>query len=229
MKVLLREDVDNLGYAGEVANVADGYGRNYLIPRGLAVKATSSVLKDAESWRDRAAARVEELRKEHELLAERIRETRLEFFAKAGEMGKLYGSVTTMDITEQLNETLGTDIDKRSVGTGPLRQLGEHKVTVRLSHENQPQVTVVINLEEDEPEPSEMESEEIAEDTTADEDVVVEVASADEDVVVEVESVDEDVVVEVVSEEATLMEEVEEVEEIEEPAAEEESTEPEES
>jgi large subunit ribosomal protein L9 len=220
MKVLLREDVDNLGYAGEVANVADGYGRNYLIPRGMAVKATSSVLKDAQSWRDRAAARVEELRKEHELLAERIREARLEFFAKAGEMGKLYGSVTTMDITEQLNETLGTDIDRRIVGTGPLRQLGEHKVTVRLSHENQPQVTVVINLEEDELELAEIESEEVAEEISEE---ISEEMTSDEDEVVE------DVAEEKTLEEETLIEEAVEIEEIEELAAEEENTEPEES
>jgi large subunit ribosomal protein L9 len=145
MRVLLREDVDNLGYAGEVMDVANGYGRNYLIPRGLAVMATPSVLKQARAWRQRAAARLEELRLEHEGLAARVRETRLEFSARAGETGKLYGSITTNDIVEQLNQVLGTDIDRRSVPGGPLRQLGEHQVTIRLSRDYQPQVLVVIN------------------------------------------------------------------------------------
>lgn len=152
MKVLLREDIDNLGYAGEVMKVADGYGRNYLIPQGMAVKATPSVLKQAHTWRERAAVRMIELQKEHEALAARIREANLEFTARAGETGKLYGSVTTADIVDQLNEKLGTEIDRRNLVGGPLRQLGEHKVTIRLSRDYQPQVTVTINpfIEEEE-------------------------------------------------------------------------------
>ncbi len=146
MKVLLKEDIDNLGYAGEIMSVADGYGRNFLIPQGKAVKASPSVLKQATVWRERATVRMIELKKEHEALAARIIEANLEFTARAGESGKLYGSVTTADIVEQLNMALGTEeIDRRSVVGGPLRQLGEHKVTIRLSRDYQPQVTVTIN------------------------------------------------------------------------------------
>lgn len=144
MKVLLKEDVDNLGYAGEVMDVADGYGRNYLIPNGLAVKATSSELKQAESWRERAAIRMNELRKEHEALASRIDGITLEFEARAGETGKLYGSVTTVEIADQLNEVLGTEVDRRNIASDPIRQLGEHQVTVRLSRDYSPSVTVVV-------------------------------------------------------------------------------------
>ncbi len=144
MKVLLKEDVDNLGYAGEVLNVADGYGRNYLIPKGIAVKASPSVLKQAHSWRDRAAVRMAEVQKEHEALAARIIETTLEFEARAGETGKLYGSVTTADIVDELNEALGTEIDRRKVVSDPLRQLGDHYVTIRLSRDYNPQVTVLV-------------------------------------------------------------------------------------
>ena len=100
MKVLLKEDIDNLGYAGEVMSVADGYGRNYLIPQGKAVKASPSVLKQAHVWRERAAVRMVELKKEHEALAARIAEARLEFTARAGETGKLYGSITTADVVQ---------------------------------------------------------------------------------------------------------------------------------
>jgi large subunit ribosomal protein L9 len=87
MKVLLKEDVSNLGYAGEVMEVADGYGRNYLIPQGMAVKATPGVLTAAKTWRERAKTRLTELRKEHEALSERIAGTKLTFHALAGETG----------------------------------------------------------------------------------------------------------------------------------------------
>ena len=180
MKVLLKEDIDNLGYAGEVMSVADGYGRNFLIPQGKAVKATPSVLKQANVWRERAAVRMVELKKEHEALAARIAEVNLEFTARAGETGKLYGSVTTADIVEQLNDSLGTEeIDRRSVVGDPLRQLGEHKVTIRLSRDYQPQLTVTIILFIEEEEIEEVEDE-------ADEDSV---EATDEDGVVEAEAI----------------------------------------
>lgn len=147
MKVLLKEDVYNLGYAGEVHTVADGYGRNYLIPQGLAVKATPNVLKQAEVWRKRAEARRESLREEYEALSARVSDLRLTFKARASESGKLFGSVTTTQIADAMNEELGTDIDRRNVGVEPLRRLGEHKVVVRLSGEFQPELTVVIEPE----------------------------------------------------------------------------------
>ena len=148
MKVLLKEDVDNLGYAGEVYKVADGYGRNYLIPQGFAVVATPAVMKQAEHWRKKAEARRAELRAEYEALSARIEEATLTFTARAGDGGKLYGSITTAQITDDLNELLGTEIDRRKVGIEPLRQLGEHKVVVRLSGDYQPHVTVIIESED---------------------------------------------------------------------------------
>ncbi len=208
MKVLLKEDVDNLGYTGEVLKVADGYGRNYLIPRGLAVKASPGVLKQAHSWRERAAVRLTELRKEHEALSLKINNTNLNFTARAGETGKLYGSITTADITEQLNEVLGTDVDRRLVTGGPLRQLGEHRVTVRLSRDYQPQILVQIHpysddeSEEDEAEvgvetTDELETteeiEESSEEATSEEGTSEEETSEEESVEVEetVEEMDE--------------------------------------
>ncbi len=148
MKVLLKQDVDNLGYAGEVYRVADGYGRNYLIPQGYAVMATESVMKQAEHWRKKADTRRAELRAEYEALSGRIKETTLTFVARAGDGGKLYGSVTTAQITDELNEVLGTEIDRRKVGAEPLRQLGEHKVVVRLGPDFQPHVLVIIESED---------------------------------------------------------------------------------
>lgn len=147
MKVLLKQDVDNLGYAGEVHTVANGYGRNYLIPQGLAVKATPNEMKQAEVWRKRAEARRAELRAEYETLSARIKELTLTFTARAGDTGKLYGSITTGQIADAMNEALGTDIDRRKVGTEPLRQLGEHQVVVRLSGDFQPELTVLVQPE----------------------------------------------------------------------------------
>jgi large subunit ribosomal protein L9 len=147
MKVLLKEDVDNLGYAGEVHTVADGYGRNFLLPKGLAVKATPDVMKQAEAWRKRAEARRAELRAEHDLLSEKIRAVTLTFTARAGDTGKLYGSITTAQIAQKLNEVLGTEIDRHKVGGEPLRQLGEHQVPVRLSADHHPEFLVVVQAE----------------------------------------------------------------------------------
>ncbi|MCA9922021.1 MAG: 50S ribosomal protein L9 [Anaerolineales bacterium] len=149
MKVLLKEDVDNLGFAGEVHHVADGFGRNFLLPKGLAVSATPGMMKQAEVWRKKAETRREEIRAEFEALAAKVSGVRLAFTARAGENGKLYGSITTAQVADEMNQTLGTEIDRRKVGIEPLRQLGEHKVVVRLSGEFQPELTVVITSEEE--------------------------------------------------------------------------------
>ena len=147
MKVLLKEDVDSLGYAGEVRTVADGYGRNFLLHKGLAVKATPNVMKQAETWRKRAEVRRSELKAEYDLLSEKIRGVELSFTARAGDNGKLYGSITTAQIADQLNEALGTEIDRRKVGTEPLRHVGDFSVPVRLSGDHHPEFRVVVLAE----------------------------------------------------------------------------------
>ena len=154
MKVLLKQDIENIGLAGEVHKVADGYGRNFLLPQGLAVVASPGMMKQAVVWRKKAEARRAELRAEYEALSQKIEEVTLNFTARAGETGKLYGSITTTQIADDLNELLGTEIDRRKVGVEPLRQLGEHKVVVRLSGDFQPELTVVIANEDGETEPA---------------------------------------------------------------------------
>lgn len=189
MKVLLKEDVENLGYAGEVSNVADGYGRNYLIPKGFAVLATPKVMKQASAWRKKAEIRRAELHAEYEALTARIKEVTLTFQARAGNTGKLYGSITTSQIADTLNETLGTDIDRRKVGTEPLRQLGTHQVPVRLSGEFQPELTVIIESEDGEE--MQLVVEELVEEVIIEADGEVVAAEIIEEVVIE-----EDIVVE---------------------------------
>jgi large subunit ribosomal protein L9 len=149
MKVLLKKDVDNVGFAGEVHAVSDGFGRNYLLPNGLALLATPGAVKQAESWRKKAETHRAELRAEYELLSSRIREVHLVFKARAGESGKLFGSITTAMIADEMNNVLGTEIDRRKVGLESLRQLGEHKVVVRLSGDFHPELSVMIEDEEE--------------------------------------------------------------------------------
>ena len=169
MKVLLKKDVDSLGYAGDVFDVAPGYGRNYLLPRGLAVLATPSVMKAADAWRERAAARRAEMRAEFEALAERINALSLEFERKSGETGRLYGSVTTNDVADAMNEALGTEIDRRKVLGESLRSLGEHTLVVRLSNDVEASLNVAVLPEGGEmPEPV---VEEVVDDEDEDEDV----------------------------------------------------------
>ena len=177
MKVLLKKDVDSLGYAGDVFEVSPGYGRNYLLPRGLAVLATSSEMKAAEAWRQRAAARRAELRAEYEALAARINELSLEFERRAGESGKLYGSVTTNDVADAMNEALGTDVDRRKVLGESLRSLGEHDLVVRLSNDVQASLKVTVAAEGgDEP----LRLEEEAEEPVAEVEGVEEADAADD-------------------------------------------------
>ncbi len=144
MIVLLKEDVDNLGYAGEVHTVADGYGRNFLLPKGMAVKANPNALKQADAWRKRAETHRAEVRAEYDVLSDKIRAVVMTFTARAGDNGKLFGSITTQQIADKLNEELGTEIDRRKVGTETLRQVGEHTVPVRLSADHHPEFRVIV-------------------------------------------------------------------------------------
>lgn len=134
MKILLVQDVDNLGLAGEVKDVATGFGRNYLIPQGLAVLATDGALQESDLHRRRAAERRQRLADEMAVLAEAVRQTVLVFQAKSGETGRLFGSVTSGDIAEKLAEAVEHDIDRRRIiMEGPIKELGTHKVSLRLS------------------------------------------------------------------------------------------------
>jgi large subunit ribosomal protein L9 len=172
MKVLLLEDVINLGLAGDVVRVADGYGRNYLVPRGLAKVATPGALKQADQIRTAGERKRSRQLASAQDLARRIEGLTLTFTARAGEKGKLYGSVTTADLAEEVERQLGEEFDRRKIVSDPLRQLGEHSVEVRLMSDVSAHLKVVIEPEEAEelevPEelraPLEEEEEEIAED-----------------------------------------------------------------
>jgi large subunit ribosomal protein L9 len=162
MKVLLLEDVYNLGRAGEIKKVANGYGRNYLIPQGLAILATPGALSQADRIQEEADNRRNLLNKEMSGVAAKLEEVRLVFPARAGETGKLYGSVTTQMLAEKLSEELGTEISKRQIDTQPLRLLGMHNVKVRLTIDMIPEFNVVIYREGESPENYMVKAEELA-------------------------------------------------------------------
>ena len=151
MKVLLLKDVYKLGRAGEVKRVADGFGRNYLLPQGLAVLATPSALKQAERIREEAGTRRQELNQEMGGVAEKLEPVVLTFPARASETGKLYGSITTQMIAEALSEKVGVEITRRQIDSQPLRALGEHKVHIRLTVDLVPEVSVIVHREGEAP------------------------------------------------------------------------------
>ncbi len=156
MKVLLIQDVDNLGLAGQVKHVADGYGRNYLIPKGLAVLATPGAMKEADLHRRRAAARRQRMAEEMNALAQAVSQTTLLFKAKAGEKGRLYGSVTSAEIADKLAEAVGHEIDRRKIVLdSAIKELGTHRVTLRLSAEVTAEFDVVVQPLDEEQAPQE--------------------------------------------------------------------------
>jgi large subunit ribosomal protein L9 len=150
MKVILLEDVTNLGSIGDTVNVKDGYARNYLIPRNKAVPATSRNLKAQEHHLRVVENRKEQAAEEARSVGEKISGTALTFTRKAGETGRLFGSVTNMDIADALKEKDLTVDRKDIVLTEPIKNLGEFEVTVKLHQDVTPVIRVTVLPEEGE-------------------------------------------------------------------------------
>jgi len=147
MKVLLLKDVYKLGRAGDVKKVADGFGRNFLLPQGLAVLATPGALKQVDHIRAQASARRAVLNNEMSGIANLIGGAMLPFASKAGETGKLYGSITHQMIADAINTKFGTKIERRMVEVEPIRTLGEHKAHVRLTVDLIPEIKIFVHRE----------------------------------------------------------------------------------
>lgn len=143
MQIILTADVKGLGYKGDVLNVKDGYAHNYLLPRGLAVRATKGLLTDVSQVRgarvQRATRELEQLRTE----AETINSLDLEVEAKAGPEGRLFGAITAKDISELLKERSGLDVDRKKIHLDePIKTSGFHEALVRLH----PEVEAIVHL-----------------------------------------------------------------------------------
>jgi len=133
VKVVLRSDVENLGTKGDLVEVRDGYARNFLVPRGLAIVATPGAERQAAAMRRNREAREVRERAAAAELAEVLGSRRIEVGARAGEGGRLFGSVTTADIAEAVAVQLDVELDRRKVGLDePIKELGDHEMPVRL-------------------------------------------------------------------------------------------------
>jgi large subunit ribosomal protein L9 len=181
MKVLLLKDVYKLGRAGDVKRVADGYGRNYLLPQNLAVLATPGALKQVEHIRSQAAATRAALNQEMGGVAEQLSKVVLTVPAKAGETGKLYGSITPQMIADAIQEKVGVEIDRRQLDSQPIRTLGEHRVHIRLTVDLIPVVSVIVHREGESPSLTVEEAEEPAQPVKEEAEMAMEPAEAVEE------------------------------------------------
>ena len=152
MKVILAADVEKLGHKGDVVTVADGYARNFLVPKGLAMTASKGALKQAEQMR---RAREEETKKAKEAAAAKVATlgaSPVYISARAGEEGKLFGSVTNSDVARAIVEQLGEEVDRRQIRLeDPIRTLGSHQIEIHLHEEVNALVTVEVIAHEEEP------------------------------------------------------------------------------
>ena len=143
MKVMLTKDVENVGRAGEIKDVADGYGRNFLLPRKLAVVARQGVEAEARRIREAAAKREAKDREDAQALADEIGDRTVVVRLKTGEEGKAFGAVTNQDIAQALKAQHQVEVDHRKIELKePIKQLGEHQVQLRLHRD----VAATINL-----------------------------------------------------------------------------------
>ena len=150
MKVILQKPVDKLGVPGDIVEVADGYARNYLVPRGLAVTATKGGVKHVESLKRAHSVRVNQAKVEAEQVAGRLTGTPIKVVAHAGEEGKLFGSVTAADIAEAIEKQTGVRVDRHDVHLDePIRSVGTHEVWVHLFPEVDPVLTIEVEPIED--------------------------------------------------------------------------------
>ena len=148
MKVLLYADIDRLGWLGDVVDVKDGYARNYLLPQGFAYKATAANLRRHEEEREHLVKRSMRDREQAEKVAERLAGVSVTLKVKAGEEGRLFGSVTSTDIANSLAEQ-SIEIDRHIIRLAePIKQLGMYKVPIRLHAEVQPEISVWVVAEE---------------------------------------------------------------------------------
>ena len=144
MRIVLRADVENLGKKGDLVDVADGYARNYLVPRGLALKATSGIQRQADAMRRNREVRDARDRDAAQAVAAQFADRTITIKARAGAEGKLFGSVTSADVADAIQRHLGVEVDRRKIGLDePLKELGPVDLVIRLH----PEVVANVHVE----------------------------------------------------------------------------------
>ncbi|GAC1520623.1 MAG: hypothetical protein NVS2B7_41020 [Herpetosiphon sp.] len=147
-KIVLIQDVPALGKSGDIKEVAPGYARNYLLPKGFATAATPGLIKQAQERAEAQRRRDLRTRNTMEALSERINGQTLRFEVRVGEMERLYGSITSGDIAEKLARQIGTEVDRRRIELGdPIKRAGVYSVVVNLGHKLEPRINVVVEGE----------------------------------------------------------------------------------
>jgi large subunit ribosomal protein L9 len=148
MKVILKQDVEKLGRRGDVVNVAPGFGRNYLLPRKMALAVTPTNVKMIEIERQALKKKVEVERKAFQSLAQKLNQVSLTFTRRAGDKDVIFGSVSSGDVKEALDR-LGYDIDKKKILLDdPIKRLGNFAVPIKISHDDRAEIKVVVAREE---------------------------------------------------------------------------------
>ncbi|MGI5836632.1 MAG: 50S ribosomal protein L9 [Chloroflexota bacterium] len=149
MKVVLLKDIQGVGKEGQVKEVADGYARNFLLPKGLAAIATPGTLKDLEIKQAAERKRQAKIDEEMRELAKKISDSSITVRSKVGEGGKLYGSITNADVAEAIESQLGQTVDKRKIEIEePIRHVGEYKIPIKLSKNVDTTVNLIVQGEE---------------------------------------------------------------------------------
>lgn len=144
MKIVLRADVENLGNKGDLVEVAPGYARNYLVPKGLAIAASEGATRQAEAMRRSRQVRDRREKEGAEATARQLAAKRIEIRARAGEGGRLFGSVTSTDIAEAVEAQTGVHLDRRKLHVEPIKTLGTHEVPVRLHSDVEIPITIEV-------------------------------------------------------------------------------------
>ena len=150
MQVILKKEVQNIGEAGDLVNVKDGYARNYLIPKNFAEPATDGALKNREQNLARIKAKQEKLHQEALAKAEQIEKLgSIELSAKAGESGKLFGTITTKKLCEELKEKSGIEVDRKTVSlNAPINKIGEYTMLIKLTSKVKTELKVTVTASE---------------------------------------------------------------------------------
>ena len=144
MKVILSKDVEDLGQQGDVVDVADGYARNYLVPRSYAIKASAGALRQADSMRLAREEALRVAREDAESFAESLTDTRVVVAAHAGDEGKLFGSIGESDIAAAITKFTGIDVDRKLISLdAPIKEIGLHEVALR----PHPEVEFIVTLD----------------------------------------------------------------------------------
>lgn len=144
MKVILRNDLEGLGKRGDIVEVADGYGRNYLLPRGIAFLATPGAVDQAARMRRARDLRDSQDREAAQTIATTLVPKVITIPAKAGQEGKLFGSVTSSDVVAAVREQTGIELDRRQLETEPIKSVGQHTVTAKLHRDVSFPITVEV-------------------------------------------------------------------------------------